>query len=122
MVLKERADSECLPLCDDWEYEAQTTFASLEGEPKNSSLVSYGEVKITMENQYQLDTDVLKIDFHTFLAAIGDQFSLFLGLSAVGVIQAAYWAVAATLLKKEHVRPSRQTLMRRRGGIHTLVL
>ena len=99
---------ECLDLCDTWTYDARLTFTSLADEIEDSESIYYNEVVLMVDPEYRMESDALKFDLISFFAAIGDGFSLFLGISLVTFVQAAYWGVSAIRLsrKRRLVAPS----------------
>ena len=92
---------ECLDLCDTWTYDAHLTFTSLAAEMEDSGNIIYNEVVIMVDPEYRLESDTLKFDLISFFAAIGDGLSLFLGISVVTFVQAAYWGVATIWLSRK---------------------
>lgn len=103
--LKEQA-SECLPLCDMWDYIVHTTFVPLDGDAGTELPLIRNKVIITVDPDYLLETDVLKIDFVSFLALMGDGLAVFLGMSLLTIIQAVYWVSAAIALHRSRRRIS----------------
>ena len=92
---------ECLDSCDTWSYDARLTFTSLSEDMEDSGSVVYNEVELMVDPEYRLESDTLKFDLIYFFAAIGDGLSLFLGISVVTFVQAAFWGVAAIRLSQK---------------------
>lgn len=55
---------------------------------------------MTLDPEFSLDMDVLKIDRMTFFGDIGVGLSCLLGMSSITFIQAVVWVGAAVLLQR----------------------
>lgn len=101
--LKERS-AECLPLCESWQYNYHLTFVPLQGQRGNVTTVISNEVIVTLDSEYRIEKDVLKMDLMTFFSSIGVGLGCILGMSGVTFVQAVVWVTAAIVL----VRRSRR--------------
>lgn len=95
--------TECLPLCDTYDYDMSIAYANLdEKSVKNASRFVSNKLITTMEQEYRLENEVLKLTFAGFMAAIGDGLALVFGMTLITFIQAGYWIIAAIRLQRQN--------------------
>lgn len=103
-----------MTICDSWHYDARLTSTPLDDKRKNrSETFTYigdtaildvsddiitNRITIDVEPEYQLQEDILKMEWLTFENNLGDALGLFLGMTIITFIQSFYWSVAALLL------------------------
>lgn len=58
-------------------------------------------IVITLDPEYIIEEDVLKIDLANFLDSIGAALGLFLGMTAITFVQTAYWICTALYMNRK---------------------